>query len=137
MLRTHPQVHTHACMYPRTHPCMHAPTHTPMHAPTHPPIHTHTRTHTYTHIYYTHTYTDTHTHIYIYVYIYMNIHVTQIAKTRHDDAFLEIQIIASTSSIYLNLLFCSNINAVLQMFLSYRLDSITYSELTCMHSYGN
>ena len=41
-------------------------------------------------------------------------YVTQFAKTQHNDVFLEIQIFASVSFIYIpKALFCSNINAVL------------------------
>ena len=42
--------------------------------------------------------------------------VTQFAKSRHNDTFLEIHILASSISLHvLKALFCSNINAVLQI----------------------
>ena len=56
--------------------------------------------------------------IYIYIYKYMCVRVcvTRFTKTRHNDAFLEIHIFASVSSIYLTkALFCSNTNTVLQI----------------------
>ena len=49
----------------------------------------------------------------------MLLNVTRFAKTQHNDAFLEIQIFASVSSVP-KALFCSNTNAVLQIFLSYK-----------------
>ena len=42
------------------------------------------------------------------------VYMTQFAKTRHNDAFLEFQIFASVSFMYVpKALLCSNINAVL------------------------
>ena len=41
------------------------------------------------------------------------LYVTQFAKTRHNDAFLEFQIFASVSFHVPKALFCSNINVVL------------------------
>ena len=45
----------------------------------------------------------------------MYIYVTRFAKTRHNDAFLEIQIFCMNEFHKLKALFCSNINAVLQV----------------------
>ena len=39
----------------------------------------------------------------IYIYIYIYIYVTRFAKTRHNDAFLEFQIFAPVSFMYLKL----------------------------------
>ena len=41
------------------------------------------------------------------------LNVAWFAETWYNDAFLEIQIFASVSSMYPKLLFCSNINVVL------------------------
>ena len=52
----------------------------------------------------------------IHTYVSVSIYVTRFAKPQYNDAFLEIQIFASVSSIYIpKALFCSNINAVLQI----------------------
>ena len=51
---------------------------------------------------------------------YLNLFVTRFAKTRHNDAFLEIQIFTSMNSIYLKL--CSVVISMLyyKYFLSYK-----------------
>ena len=51
----------------------------------------------------------------------VDIKVTRFAETGHNDTFLEIQIFAPVSSTYMpKALFCSNTNAVLQIFSSYK-----------------
>ena len=55
-------------------------------------------------------------YVYMYVCMYVCIYVTRSAKTRHNSAFLEIDIFASVCLIYVpKALFCVNIKSVLQV----------------------